>query len=67
MDEGEGDDDGDSEGDQESRMGVGGRDLDAELEDMEEDVRNTTVTVATEDSDFDEMEEIEPLAGELDE
>jgi len=45
-------------------MGVGGRDLDAEL-DMEEDVRNTTA--ATEDSDFDEMDEIEPLAGELDE
>jgi hypothetical protein len=49
----------------ETRMGVGGRDLDAELEDMEQDVRNTTA--ATEDSDFDEMDEIEPLAGELDE
>ena len=39
----------------ETRMGVGSRDLDAELEDMEENVCNTTA--ATEDSDFDEMDD----------
>jgi len=61
-DEGEGDGDGDGEGEGEGEEDEdGGMDLDAELEDMDEDIGNTTA----ETEDLDDMDEIE--AGELDE
>ncbi|KAI0256922.1 hypothetical protein BJV78DRAFT_1278539 [Lactifluus subvellereus] len=63
-DEGEGDGDGNGEGDGEGEGDEdedGGMDLDAELEDMDDDVANTTA----ETDDFDDMDELE--AGELDE
>ena len=63
-DEGEGDGDGNGDGDGEGdgeEDDDGGMDLDAELEDMDEDVGNTTA----ETDDFDEMDSLE--VGELDE
>lgn len=58
--EGEGNGDGEGEGEgEEDEDGV--MDLDAEIEDMDEDFANTTGGT----EDFDEMDELEP--GELDE
>jgi len=60
--EGEGDGNGEVEGEGEGEEDEdGGMDLDAELEDMDEDIANTTA----ETGDFDDMDELE--AGELDE
>jgi len=60
--DGDGNGDGDGEGDGEGEEDEDGvMDLDAELEDMDEDVGNTTA----ETEDFDEMDELE--TGDLDE